>query len=69
MLATNPVCVVPLCLRRCIAAFTATQLEVLATEVLDVQGVFTDYTDTDGLWRTVKDSGDTIDMTVWTRYI
>lgn len=49
--------------------FAGTQLDYIATEVLTETGVFTDYTDTDGVWQTEKESGDTIDQTVWTRYI
>lgn len=40
---------------------------MLADDVLVENNVFTDYTDTNGAWRTVKDSGNTIDLTVWTR--
>lgn len=47
--------------------FAGTQLAVLTEEVLTEEGVFTDYTGTDGVWRTEKDSGDSIDQTVWTR--
>lgn len=47
-------------------AFAGRQLELLA-DVLDEEGVFTDYTDTNGVWRTVKDNGKSIGKTVWTR--
>ncbi|CAM9827827.1 unnamed protein product [Ectocarpus sp. 4 AP-2014] len=46
--------------------FSGAQLTVLTEEVLTEEGVFTDYTETDGLWRTEKDNGDSIDQTVWT---
>ncbi|CAN0410370.1 unnamed protein product, partial [Ascophyllum nodosum] len=45
--------------------FTGKQLEVLAGELSEL-GTFTDYTDTDGVWETVKDNGNIIDKTVWT---
>ena len=48
--------------------FTGKQLEVLAGELSEL-GTFTDYTDTDGVWETVKDNGNIIDKTVWTRYV
>lgn len=47
--------------------FSGRQLGVLAVEVLRELGVFTYYTDTDGLWIIEKDSGDPITKTVWTR--
>lgn len=49
------------------AVFSGQQLAVLADDVLSELGVFTDYTDTEGLWITEKESGDTITQTVWTR--
>ena len=41
---------------------------MLAGELSEL-GTFTDYTDTDGVWETVKENGDTIGQTVWTRYV
>eukprot|EP00752_Nemacystus_decipiens_P008973 g8011.t1 len=46
--------------------FAGKQLTVLTEEVLTEEGVFTDYTDTDGQWLTTKDNGDNIEKEVWT---
>ena len=40
---------------------------MLTEEVLTEEGVFTDYTDTDGKWLTSKENGDDIEKEVWTR--
>lgn len=46
--------------------FSGAQLEVLGNDVLAEDGAFTDYTNTDGEWNTVKSNGKAIDLTVWT---
>lgn len=49
------------------ADFAGEQLTVLKEETLVENDMFTDYTNEDGEWRTEKDNGNAITLTVWTR--
>ena len=50
-----------------LADFAGEQLTVLKEETLTSNDMFTDYTNEEGEWRTVKDNGKDITLTVWTR--
>lgn len=50
------------------AEFSGEQLTGLKEDTLVDNDMFTDYTNEDGEWRTVKDNGKDITLTVWTRY-